>query len=176
MTPKSRVIRGALQYAARNHPERPAARRHFVFHGRSLASRGGGTHDTRRGVYSAKGHHVFLTVQASYQFLYARARAAMHVAASLPNAAAFIAARHQLDGASIACAGNHHAHYAADLSGTGVADGGQRRYCNFSKGSIDWRWNQGYSDATRAIQQAKWLTEVKDRQSVIVHELDRTNE
>lgn len=47
---------------------------------------------------------------------------------------------------------------------------------NFSKGSIDWRWNQGYSDATRAIKQAKWLAEVKGHQSVIVHELDWTNE
>ncbi|WP_241517418.1 patatin-like phospholipase family protein [Herbaspirillum aquaticum] len=47
---------------------------------------------------------------------------------------------------------------------------------NFSRGSIDWRWSQGYSDATQAVQQAKWMAEVKGHQSVIVHELDRTNE
>lgn len=47
---------------------------------------------------------------------------------------------------------------------------------NFSSGSIDWRWGQGYKDATQAIQQAKWMAEVKDHQSVIVHELDRTDE
>ncbi len=46
---------------------------------------------------------------------------------------------------------------------------------NFSTGSIDWRWRQGYADASQAIQQAKWMSEVKDHQSVIVHELDRTN-
>lgn len=47
---------------------------------------------------------------------------------------------------------------------------------NFSHGSIDWRWSQGYTDATQAIKQAKWLAAVKGHQSVIVHELDRTNE
>lgn len=47
---------------------------------------------------------------------------------------------------------------------------------NFSSGSIDWRWGKGYSDATQAIQQAKWMAEVTDHQSIIVHELDRTKE
>nr|WP_281907782.1 patatin-like phospholipase family protein [Massilia varians] len=47
---------------------------------------------------------------------------------------------------------------------------------NFSSGSIDWRWGQGYSDAIQAIQQAKWMDEVKGHQSIMVHELDRTSE
>lgn len=47
---------------------------------------------------------------------------------------------------------------------------------NFSRSSIQWRWEQGYQDASRAIRGAKWLAEVKGHQSVIVHELDRTNE
>jgi len=47
---------------------------------------------------------------------------------------------------------------------------------NFSIGSIDWRWDQGYSDAIHAIQHAKWMDEVKGHQSLMVHELDRTNE
>jgi len=42
---------------------------------------------------------------------------------------------------------------------------------NFSKGSIDWRWEQGYQDATRAIREAGWLVAVKDQSAIIVHEL-----
>jgi NTE family protein len=42
---------------------------------------------------------------------------------------------------------------------------------NFSKGSIEWRWEQGYRDAVRGIQQAGWLAEVDDGVGVVLHEL-----
>ncbi|MBC7623483.1 MAG: patatin-like phospholipase family protein [Aeromicrobium sp.] len=42
---------------------------------------------------------------------------------------------------------------------------------NFSKGSIEWRWEQGYRDATRGIAQAGWLAAVKDQSAIVVHEL-----
>jgi NTE family protein len=42
---------------------------------------------------------------------------------------------------------------------------------NFSRGSIAWRWEQGYRDASRAIQQAGWLTATPENVGVIVHEL-----
>jgi NTE family protein len=42
---------------------------------------------------------------------------------------------------------------------------------NFSKGSVEWRWNLGYRDALRAIRQAGWLESVTASTSVVVHEL-----
>jgi NTE family protein len=42
---------------------------------------------------------------------------------------------------------------------------------NFSQGSIEWRWNQGYKDAMRALKQAGWLQQVADDTAVVVHEL-----
>jgi NTE family protein len=42
---------------------------------------------------------------------------------------------------------------------------------NFSKGSIEWRWDQGYRDAMRAIKHAGWLGFVTDDTVVVVHEL-----
>ena len=42
---------------------------------------------------------------------------------------------------------------------------------NFSRGSIQWRWEQGYKDATRAIRQAAWKDAVQDGRGVVVHEL-----
>jgi NTE family protein len=42
---------------------------------------------------------------------------------------------------------------------------------NFSKGSIDWRWDQGYGDAQRAVRHAGWLHQVKAGAAVVVHEL-----
>jgi NTE family protein len=42
---------------------------------------------------------------------------------------------------------------------------------NFSKGSIAWRWDQGYRDALRAIQHAGWLTAVPEETGLVVHEL-----
>jgi len=43
---------------------------------------------------------------------------------------------------------------------------------NFAKGSITWRWEQGYRDACRAIEQAGWLAAVTGHSSVVVHEVD----
>ena len=43
---------------------------------------------------------------------------------------------------------------------------------NFSKGSIEWRWNQGYRDAMRALKQAAWLGQVAEDMAVVVHELE----
>ncbi|MBC7413366.1 MAG: patatin-like phospholipase family protein [Herminiimonas sp.] len=45
---------------------------------------------------------------------------------------------------------------------------------NFSKGSIEWRWEQGYKDASRAIEQAGWMSAVDDAIGVVVHELQPT--
>ena len=42
---------------------------------------------------------------------------------------------------------------------------------NFSKGSIDWRWEQGYKDAMRALKHAGWLQAVAEDTAVVVHEL-----
>ncbi|MGZ8288740.1 MAG: patatin-like phospholipase family protein [Telluria sp.] len=42
---------------------------------------------------------------------------------------------------------------------------------NFSKGSIDWRWDQGYRDAQRALTQAGWLQQIAEDTAVVVHEL-----
>jgi len=44
---------------------------------------------------------------------------------------------------------------------------------NFSKGSIEWRWDKGYSDAKNALQQARWLEPVPPHQGIVVHELIR---
>ncbi len=42
---------------------------------------------------------------------------------------------------------------------------------NFSKGSITWRWEQGYRDAMRALKHAGWLKHVAEDTAVVVHEL-----
>lgn len=42
---------------------------------------------------------------------------------------------------------------------------------NFSKGSIEWRWDQGYRDAMRALSHAGWLAHVADDTAVVVHDL-----
>ena len=42
---------------------------------------------------------------------------------------------------------------------------------NFSKGSIEWRWDQGYRDAMRALNHAGWLQHVSEDTAVVVHEL-----
>jgi NTE family protein len=47
---------------------------------------------------------------------------------------------------------------------------------NFSKGSIEWRWDQGYRDALRALEHAGWLRFVTDDTAVVVHELPTHDE
>jgi NTE family protein len=42
---------------------------------------------------------------------------------------------------------------------------------NFSKGSIEWRWDQGYRDAMRALRHAGWLQHVTEDTAIVVHEL-----
>jgi NTE family protein len=42
---------------------------------------------------------------------------------------------------------------------------------NFSKGSIEWRWEQGYRDAMRAIAHAGWISFVPAETGVVVHEI-----
>ncbi|MYN44519.1 patatin-like phospholipase family protein [Pseudoduganella sp. FT93W] len=42
---------------------------------------------------------------------------------------------------------------------------------NFSRGSIEWRWEQGYQDALRGIQAAGWLSLVSEDTPLVVHEL-----
>lgn len=41
---------------------------------------------------------------------------------------------------------------------------------NFSAGSIDWRWQLGYKDASRAVAQAGWLAPQPPHVGVVVHE------
>lgn len=42
---------------------------------------------------------------------------------------------------------------------------------NYSKGSIEWRWKQGYKDASRAIRQAGWLAQTSPHAGVVLHEV-----
>jgi len=42
---------------------------------------------------------------------------------------------------------------------------------NFSRGSIEWRWQQGYSDAVRAIEHGGWRTDAPEGAGVLVHEI-----
>jgi NTE family protein len=42
---------------------------------------------------------------------------------------------------------------------------------NFSAGSVRWRWDQGYADASRAIEQSDWMTVVSEDTALVVHEL-----
>ena len=42
---------------------------------------------------------------------------------------------------------------------------------NFSRGSLEWRWHEGYQDATRVIKQASWLADANtNHDGVVVHE------
>ncbi|MGH8806617.1 MAG: patatin-like phospholipase family protein [Noviherbaspirillum sp.] len=45
---------------------------------------------------------------------------------------------------------------------------------NFSKGSIEWRWSQGYQDALRAIEHGGWRAELPEETGVLVHEFGPT--
>jgi NTE family protein len=47
---------------------------------------------------------------------------------------------------------------------------------NFSKGSIEWRWDQGYRDGMRALKQAGWLLAVAADTAVVIHELPSHDE
>lgn len=42
---------------------------------------------------------------------------------------------------------------------------------NFSRGSIEWRWEQGYRDGMRAVKQAGWLANVSEDTAVVIHEI-----
>jgi NTE family protein len=42
---------------------------------------------------------------------------------------------------------------------------------NFSRGSIDWRWDRGYADGMRAVGAAAWLSFVSEDTPLVVHEL-----
>lgn len=42
---------------------------------------------------------------------------------------------------------------------------------NFSRGSIEWRWEQGYNDAIRAIGQTDWHSLVSDSRGVVVYDM-----
>lgn len=42
---------------------------------------------------------------------------------------------------------------------------------NFSKGSIAWRWDQGYQDALRAVEHAGWLAAVSEQTGLVLHDL-----
>jgi NTE family protein len=42
---------------------------------------------------------------------------------------------------------------------------------NFSRGSIQWRWEQGYQDALRVIRQAPWRRDVPEGTGLVLHDL-----
>lgn len=42
---------------------------------------------------------------------------------------------------------------------------------NFSRGSIEWRWEQGYQDALRALEDGAWRGDVPEGAGVLVHEI-----
>jgi NTE family protein len=42
---------------------------------------------------------------------------------------------------------------------------------NFSRGSTQWRWEQGYNDGLRAVKAAGWLSFVSEDTPLVVHEL-----
>ncbi len=42
---------------------------------------------------------------------------------------------------------------------------------NFARGSIEWRWEQGYKDAMRAIDHGAWHTAAPEGAGVLVHEI-----
>jgi len=42
---------------------------------------------------------------------------------------------------------------------------------NFSRGSIEWRWEQGYNDAMRALRHRGWTSFVPAETGIVVHEL-----
>ncbi len=57
-----------------------------------------------------------------------------------------------------------------------LAYGGQdwqmtNKHINFSNGSIRWRWEKGYEDGMRAIEQAGWLQPHPPQVGVVVHDL-----
>jgi NTE family protein len=42
---------------------------------------------------------------------------------------------------------------------------------NFSRGSIEWRWQQGYHDTMRAVEHAGWRADTPEGAGVLVHEV-----
>ena len=42
---------------------------------------------------------------------------------------------------------------------------------NFSRGSIEWRWQQGYRDTMRAIEHGGWRAGAPEGAGVLVHEV-----
>lgn len=42
---------------------------------------------------------------------------------------------------------------------------------NFSRGSVEWRWDQGYRDALRAIEDGAWRRPAPEGSGVLVHEM-----
>lgn len=47
---------------------------------------------------------------------------------------------------------------------------------NFARGSIRWRWDQGYGDAMRALQHRAWMDFVPAESGIVVHELQGDKE
>lgn len=42
---------------------------------------------------------------------------------------------------------------------------------NFSRGSIEWRWEQGYRDALRAIKEGAWRQHTPEGSGILVHDI-----
>ena len=47
---------------------------------------------------------------------------------------------------------------------------------NFSRGSLEWRWDLGYKDAMRVLRHAGWLRLVAEDTAVVVHDLPPKHE
>lgn len=77
------------------------------------------------------------------------------------------------DTAELAAMGSASTMHIVHLSYSGRDWQAASKDINFAKGSIKWRWEQGYRDATRAAQQACWIEPVSSLTGVVVHEAKR---
>ncbi|MEO8169523.1 MAG: patatin-like phospholipase family protein [Oxalobacteraceae bacterium] len=71
----------------------------------------------------------------------------------------------------LATLGADHTLHIVQLSYAGRDWGMASKDINFSKGSIEWRWDQGYQDTKRAIEQAGWLAFISEDTALVVHEI-----
>jgi NTE family protein len=71
----------------------------------------------------------------------------------------------------VAALGADNTLHIVQLSYAGRDWGMASKDINFSKGSIEWRWDQGYQDTKRAIEQAGWLSFISEDTALVVHEI-----
>lgn len=71
----------------------------------------------------------------------------------------------------LAAMGANNTLHIVQLSYAGRDWGMASKDINFSKGSIEWRWDQGYQDTKRAIEQAGWLSFISEDTALVIHEI-----